>query len=82
MTRNSLPLETAHTDGTHWSEAPVERGPIPGRKETFGLVANVNLEGVYLSFPETRFGRGKAEVTFKALGFLREGGPIEIGKKV
>lgn len=64
-------------------QKPLLKGrPIPGRKETFGPVANVNLEGVYLSFPETRFGRGKVEVVFKALGSLGEGGPTETGKSI
>lgn len=34
--------ETVYTDGTHLSEAPVESAPTPGRKETVGLVANIN----------------------------------------
>lgn len=48
---------------------PVERG-----EGTFGLIASVNFERVYPPFPETRVGRGRGEITFKALASLGRGG--------
>lgn len=55
--KNSLPLKATNTNGTNWSEAPVERVCIPGREDTCGFIVNVNFEGAYPSFSESRFGR-------------------------